>query len=173
MDDMEKRKSLLFDLQNLDQKEVFQFLEKVRYYQTKFITKLVKDFMIEQNITETTSYDDIKTIIGLYLKDQLKYKTKENHTNSSPDITTALTALLSSVMMNNQSTPQNSLPLSLNSGVSVSNAFNTESNNFPPPVQKEQSNVNSSDYDILPESFDADDDDYTSSMMSGFMQMAK
>ncbi len=66
---LEKRKVITFDLNDPYQKEIFQFLDKARYDQTKLIIKLLSDFFQKYGITAKTPYDKVKAIIHLYLID--------------------------------------------------------------------------------------------------------
>ena len=56
-------KMLNFDIDDERQARAFNFLEKVRYYQTKFIVALVEKFCEENNITDSTNYDVIKNLV--------------------------------------------------------------------------------------------------------------
>lgn len=61
------RKIIHFDLNNMEEKNAFDILEKVRYYQSKLITKLVNDFCESNDITKDTPYHILRNKILEYI----------------------------------------------------------------------------------------------------------
>ncbi len=60
------RKTITFDRNIKEQNTAYIFLEKIRYKQTKFLTKLIMDFMNTNNISLTDDYDKITDICNRY-----------------------------------------------------------------------------------------------------------
>jgi len=173
MDNGMERKSLNFNLEDAEHKKVFDFLEKTRYYQTRFIIKLVLDFLNENNITEKTPYEEIKTIIGLYLKNQLKYK--NNNVPQQIDLNKFMLDMyaLQCANINNPLLNPN-MVISQNTKNTSVDISSSENNNIISPSTKKNSNandkpVNMSDFDMNID-IDEDDDDM-SNMLAGFNNM--
>lgn len=59
-------KTLSFDRQNKEQNLAFIFLDKIRYKQTRFITKLVMDF-IKNSGLDINNYDEVITRCESYI----------------------------------------------------------------------------------------------------------
>lgn len=70
-------KMLNFDMEDENQKEAYLQLDRVRYYQTRFITKLVNDFFRSHNITLDTPYFDTKKLVKAYISGYVDIKPTE------------------------------------------------------------------------------------------------
>ena len=57
---MRQRKQIYFDFDKEDEKTAFLMLDKARYYQSLFITKLVNDFFKSANLDLSSDYYEIK-----------------------------------------------------------------------------------------------------------------
>lgn len=62
-----KEKVLNFDTDIKEQLDAFYTLDLVKYYQTRFISKLIEDFKKQNNITENTSYEELRKIVKTYI----------------------------------------------------------------------------------------------------------
>ena len=114
------RKTLTFDPNNEEEMIAYNYLEKTRYYQTKFITRLILDYIerysidingdystilstckkyIENDTNETEVWETKYSQITEYLSqmsediDKLKEKLSVNHGISKPLITEAETVI--------------------------------------------------------------------------------
>ncbi|MEE1256246.1 MAG: hypothetical protein UHN47_07010 [Lachnospiraceae bacterium] len=63
----DKRKIIHFNLNDMEEKNAFDMLEKVRYYQSKLITKLVNDFCETHDITLDSPYHIIRKNVLEYI----------------------------------------------------------------------------------------------------------
>ena len=63
-----KRKSFNFNTSEREQNVAFIFLEKIRYQQTKFVTKLIMDFLSDNGLTINDPYDVIKDACQSYIE---------------------------------------------------------------------------------------------------------
>lgn len=61
-------KRIQFDQNNPTDCKAYAFLEKIRYDQSKFVVRLVNQYLENNNITEETSYDKIRIICKQYIK---------------------------------------------------------------------------------------------------------
>ena len=66
----DKRKTLNFNSSVQSENTAYIFLEKIRYFQTKFITKLILDFMKEHNIDINSPYEELKNACRQYILDE-------------------------------------------------------------------------------------------------------
>lgn len=66
------RKTITFNRSISDQNEAFIFLEKIRYSQTRFITKLIQDFIHDNNIDLNGNYDDMRRFCEYYINSPLE-----------------------------------------------------------------------------------------------------
>ena len=57
------RKSITFDMEDPQQAEVYNFLEKIRYFQTRFITKLVSDYIADNEELQNQDYKNLQNSI--------------------------------------------------------------------------------------------------------------
>lgn len=57
------RKSITFDMEDPQQAEVYNFLEKIRYFQTRFITKLVSDYIADNEELQNQDYKKLQNSI--------------------------------------------------------------------------------------------------------------
>ena len=57
------RKSITFDMEDPQQTEVYNFLEKIRYFQTRFITKLVSDYIADNEELQNQDYKKLQNSI--------------------------------------------------------------------------------------------------------------
>lgn len=57
------RKSITFDMEDPQQAEVYNFLEKIRYFQTRFITKLVSDYITDNKELQNQDYKKLQNSI--------------------------------------------------------------------------------------------------------------
>lgn len=96
-----QRKSLQFDMNDEQERTAFERLEKIRYYQSKFIVRLINDFFASHNLTDETSYDKLRTIVKLYVDGDDVSDIKVSVSNSSipgaitgNDLLSAITLLL-------------------------------------------------------------------------------
>lgn len=64
---IKKEKVLNFDTDIKEQLDAFYTLDLVKYYQTRFITKLIEDFKRQNNITDNTSYEELRNIVKAYI----------------------------------------------------------------------------------------------------------
>ena len=62
-----RNKTIGFDLNDENERQAYIFYEKIRYYQTKFITAITMEFINNYNITPSTSYEELKLIINYYI----------------------------------------------------------------------------------------------------------
>ena len=151
-------KTLNFDEESPEQMEVYNFLEKIRYYQTRLMCKLILSFMKENGIDENTPYQNIKLIVDMYLKD---IKILKGEVSSDNEINTLLKAFLaSSISMQNTSVQQVPLPPPVKD-------VQLEHNLSVPKKESEKQTA------ILSEPMDltVDEDDDISTMSSGFANM--
>lgn len=61
------KKYLYFDASDPLQTEIFHILDRVRYFQTKLIVKLLSEFFERQGISSNTPPDRVKIMVQLYL----------------------------------------------------------------------------------------------------------
>lgn len=70
MEEEKKRKVLSFDMSNKEEENAYVMLEKIRYFQTKFVTKIINDFFQSKNITSETPYFIIRKIVSDYIEEE-------------------------------------------------------------------------------------------------------
>lgn len=68
-----EKKLLNFDMDDPKQNEAYKFLDRVRYYQTRFITKLVTDFFRIHNVSLDTPYFDTKKLVRAYIDGYVEF----------------------------------------------------------------------------------------------------
>ena len=61
------KKTISFDTSDAEQVKSFEFLENIRYYQSRFIAKLISDYRKEHNISDSSTYEEIKNDIYNYI----------------------------------------------------------------------------------------------------------
>lgn len=62
-----KRKTIFFNMDDPEQAKSFEFLETVRYQQSKFISKLIAEYRAKNHLTDDISYMQIKENVIRYL----------------------------------------------------------------------------------------------------------
>ena len=82
------KKFLFFHADKPDEKAAYQMIDKVRYYQTAFITKLVNDFFGKYGLSADSGYDSIQKIVKEYLAGTLPVDTPSDHANSTSNSVT-------------------------------------------------------------------------------------
>lgn len=180
---LEKRKVITFDLNDPYQKEIFQFLDKARYDQTKLIIKLLSDFFQKYGITAKTPYDKVKAIIHLYLIDDDQKGLNNlalSESSSQNNINNALLSLLALQLQQQNSARQENV-LQHEIEPSVKTTVNTEhitlvqTNetliNEPKaitpgtePIEEKEEETTKSYFQSEEDEYDEDDDDETNDL---------
>lgn len=75
------KKFLLFHSDNPEEKAAYEMIDKVRYYQTAFITKLVNDFFNKHGMSSDSGYESIQKVVKGYLAGTLQEE--KNHDSNS------------------------------------------------------------------------------------------
>ena len=146
-------KTLSFDRQIKEQNLAFIFLEKIRYKQTRFITKLVMDF-IESTGIDINNYDEVIRKCQSYIEgnEAISLSSIDNHN----DIKTILSIVEE---INKKISSEN---ISNNSTVQIGLSKNIQ--NPPDPHQNYISNLNTETIE--------EPDDNLGDMLSSFRTMA-
>lgn len=82
---MRQRKQIYFDFDKEDEKTAFLMLDKARYYQSLFITKLVNDFFKSANLDLSSDYYEIKQTVKDYINGKYSARNVLSANNPSPD----------------------------------------------------------------------------------------
>lgn len=77
------KKFLFFHADKPEEKAAYQMIDKVRYYQTAFITKLVNDFFSKYGLSANSGYDSIQKVVKEYLAGTLPDETNSEHAQAS------------------------------------------------------------------------------------------
>lgn len=146
-------KTLSFDRQIKEQNLAFIFLDKIRYKQTRFITKLVMDF-IESTDIDINNYDEVIRKCQSYIEgnEAISLSSIDNHN----DIKTILSIVEE---INKKISSEN---ISNNSTVQIGLSKNIQ--NPPDPHQNYISNLNTETIE--------EPDDNLGDMLSSFRTMA-
>lgn len=176
-------KMLNFDMNDENQKEAYLQLDRVRYYQTRFITKLVNDFFRSHNITLDTPYFDTKKLVKSYINGYFDFTLSEQ-TKSSGNET--INILLANMVQQQTLFQQQIANMMVNAKPGI--YVGEPNNQTPEPYQSSDLKTNQKDSDCFKEtisSFDEDgensfldDDDFDddldiSGLSSGFANMSQ
>ncbi len=160
-------KMLTFDVDEKRQALVFNFLEKVRYQQTKFIVSLVEDFCKEYNITDETDYNEIKKAVKEYSSGR---EVSPLNSSVAPDSITSLNEkveLILQILTNEENAGNRMIPEEEETRAQVEH-------NDVKPISADS---NAPDSDTAPElemKYQDDEDDYgIDDMLSSFEEAKK
>lgn len=175
-----QRKSLQFNMNDEQERIAFERLEKIRYYQSKFIVRLINDFFASHNLTDETSYDKLRTIVKLYVDGDDVSDIKVSASNSSipcaitgNDLLSAITLLLgagANLSTNVVTNALNQTPV--NSGQDTSQVRQQSNNVNEESLSREESVKKVSQNTIFDDDDDEDNEDFnTLQMAMGFKSM--
>lgn len=147
-------KVLHFNPEDPKQMEICDLLDKVRYFQTKLIVKLLDDFFKSKGITITTPYDKVRKIVQLYI--QLEdADASASITASSPSsidtnaLTNVLLTMLASQVQNNTGSVNSIESVPVPSGQQAKAPSDTEFNPFPMSDFPEDASEDESDEGLM------------------------
>lgn len=175
-----QRKSLQFNMNDKQERIAFERLEKIRYYQSKFIVRLINDFFSSHNLTDETSYDKLRTIVKLYVDGDDVSDIKVSASNSSipgaisgNDLLSAITLLLgagANLSTNVVTNALNQAPV--NSGQDTSQVRQQSNNVNEESLSREESVKKVSQNTIFDDDDDEDNENFnTLQMAMGFKSM--
>lgn len=106
------RKFIYFDDKDPHQRELFNMLDKVRYYQSRLVVKLLDNFFKKNNITANTPYDKVQMIVKLFINDMEAPEEQSSEGTASNTQNDLSSALLSIAMAINGQISSNGIPAS-------------------------------------------------------------